>query len=216
MGINSIGTPMYIYVNSAEKIIIPESGQITMRGGAYLGTAGDATSGNLNVNGIIKCNKLDLSQNYSENDIDNVNQISGYNDLYFLGNGDYNFLKSGGGNGARIEWSTGKIHSFSSTIDLGGSDKSAIVPVDDEFRALYCMESPEVWFMDFVDTVHDIDPMFETVTEGQKYFVPCYGEDMRQHFQVWRRRKGHANKRFELKTKQEFEANERFLQAAKP
>ena len=46
-GINSIGSPMYIYVDSGEKIIIPSSGQTTMRGGAYM-------DGNLNVKDTLR------------------------------------------------------------------------------------------------------------------------------------------------------------------
>ena len=49
IGINSIGSPMYIYVNSWDKIIIPEDGQVTIKGGVYItATSG---SGHLNVEG---------------------------------------------------------------------------------------------------------------------------------------------------------------------
>ena len=42
LGINSIGSPMFIYVSSSEKVIIPSSGQTTFRGGVF-------SDGNLNV-----------------------------------------------------------------------------------------------------------------------------------------------------------------------
>ena len=49
IGMNSIGSPMYIYVNSWDKIIIPEDGQVTIKGGVYItATSG---SGHLNVDG---------------------------------------------------------------------------------------------------------------------------------------------------------------------
>lgn len=42
IGINSIGSPMYVYVNSTERIVIPSSGQTTIRDGVY-------SDGNFNV-----------------------------------------------------------------------------------------------------------------------------------------------------------------------
>lgn len=42
IGINSLGSPMYIYVDSQERLIIPSSGQVTARGGLY-------ADGNCNV-----------------------------------------------------------------------------------------------------------------------------------------------------------------------
>jgi len=52
IGINSIGSPMYIYVNSWDKIIIPEDGQTTIKGGLYITATSGA--GNLNVEGNMK------------------------------------------------------------------------------------------------------------------------------------------------------------------
>jgi len=53
IGINSIGSPMYIYINSYEKIISPEDGQVTIRGGLNITTQtwGSLGYGNLNVAG---------------------------------------------------------------------------------------------------------------------------------------------------------------------
>jgi predicted secreted protein len=69
------------------------------------------------------------------------------------------------------------------------------------------MESPEVWFMDFCSTMNEeeIDQMFLEVTEGEMHFIKC--EDF--GYQVWRRRKGHLQ-RFEEKTQEEFEKNNKF------
>ena len=213
IGVNSIGSPMYIYVNSGEKVIIPDSGQVTFRGGGFFGTDSSANSGHINAWGTVRCGNLNLNQQGNEGSIDNVDIISGYNDIRFVGHGEYTFERSGGGNGVRIEWGgdQGKIHSYSSTIDLGGTDKTAIVPIGNDYRALYCVESPEVWFMDFCESKDKIDPMFLEVTVTPYHFIKC--ED--GEYQVWGKRKGHESKRFETKTFEEFKKNEQFLSMAK-
>ncbi len=96
-------------------------------------------------------------------------------------------------------------------IKIDGTNKSAIVPYERGYRALYCIESPEVWFMDFCENKEELDPIFLGVTEGPFKFIKLDG----MGYQVWRRRKGHRQYRFEEKTKSEFEKNERFLQMAK-
>lgn len=45
IGINSLGNPMYIYVDSTQKMAIPSSGQITMNGGVYCDGNLNTTSG---------------------------------------------------------------------------------------------------------------------------------------------------------------------------
>lgn len=51
LGINSIGSPMFIYVNSSEKIVIPSSGQTVFRGGVNSDGGLNVTNGgNLRVN----------------------------------------------------------------------------------------------------------------------------------------------------------------------
>ena len=92
------------------------------------------------------------------------------------------------------------------------SSKTAILPTSDGFRALYCLESPEVWFFDFCKTKEEIDPLFLEVTEGKIKFTKTDDGE----YQVWRRRRGHANRRFGVKTVEEFEANERFLRMSQP
>ncbi len=93
-------------------------------------------------------------------------------------------------------------------ITNDGKTKTAIVPVENGYRALYAMESPEVWFMDFCKNKYELDPLFLEVTEGEMHWIALDGEF---GYQVWRRRKGHAQTRFEKKSKEEFEQNEKFL-----
>lgn len=91
-------------------------------------------------------------------------------------------------------------------IIVGGVEKSAIVPVKDGYRALYCMESPEVWFMDITDSKDLIDPIFAEVTVGEKKFIKT--ED--GSYLVFARRKGHEHRRFETRTEREYNNNNKF------
>jgi hypothetical protein len=101
----------------------------------------------------------------------------------------------------------------SSTLPaISGTLKNAIVPTSEGYRALACMESPEVWFMDFTPMVDVLDPLFRETTEGPYRYIKC--ED--GWFQVWGRRKGYKETRFEMKTEKEFIANERFLNMNRP
>lgn len=95
---------------------------------------------------------------------------------------------------------------------ISGTLKNAIVPTSKGFNALACIESPEVWFMDFIKDRNSLDPMFEEVTESPYHYVKC--ED--GGYQVWGKRKGFKNTRFESKTEDEFRANEKFLNMNKP
>jgi len=52
IGINSLGTPMYIYVDSTERIVINSSGQNLIRGG--LQVTADGGSGNVNIEGACR------------------------------------------------------------------------------------------------------------------------------------------------------------------
>lgn len=97
-----------------------------------------------------------------------------------------------------------------SNFSINGNSKSAIVPTSQGYNALYCAEAPEVWFFDFCETKKKIDPMFLEVTEGKMRFIKCD-----KGYQVWRRRKGHAHKRFEHKSALQFYKNEAFLSLAK-
>ena len=92
------------------------------------------------------------------------------------------------------------------------SDKVAIVKTSQGFNALYCTESPEVWFMDFCKNKNELDPLFEEVTVAPYHYIKC--ED--GEYQVWGKRRGHSEKRFGKKSYDEFIANERFLNMNKP
>ncbi len=92
------------------------------------------------------------------------------------------------------------------TLTLTG-DKTAVLPTSRGFNALYCMESPELWFMDFCKNKSKIDPLFKEVTVAPYHFIKCENGG----YQIWGKRKGHEHKRFENKTLREFKANERFL-----
>lgn len=111
-------------------------------------------------------------------------------------------------------------------ITLNGTDKYAIMQTAKGFNALYCVESPEVWFMDFCwgkkirkfpkfwKTEWQVkpDPTFMEVIEGQIVVMPT---GVKNIVQIWGKRKGHADKRFETKTKEEYDKNEAFLNMAK-
>jgi hypothetical protein len=72
--------------------------------------------------------------------------------------------------------------------------KSSDVPLaNGDMVSVYAVESPEVWFFDFCDAKDKIDPKFLEVTEGEMKFIAVDGGG----FQVWRRRKDYAHKRFE-------------------
>ena len=60
--------------------------------------------------------------------------------------------------------------------------------------------------MDFCESKNKIDPLFLEVTEGEMKFIKVEGGG----YQVWRRRKGHANYRFEIKTQREYDKNNQF------
>ena len=91
-------------------------------------------------------------------------------------------------------------------------EKTAIVKTSQGYNALYCTESPEVWFMDFCDSKDKIDPLFLEVTEKPYHFIKCEGGE----YQVWGKRRGHEQKRFGDKTEKEFLANEKFLKMNQP
>jgi len=92
-------------------------------------------------------------------------------------------------------------------INNGSTIKNAILKTDKfGYRALACIESPEVWFMDFTGEDKILDPMFEAVTEGD-----CEWIKTKRGYQVWRRRINLSGIRFEEKTEAQFIKNEQFL-----
>lgn len=207
VGINALGSELDLYVNSNQV--------------AYFG------SGNTNIYQHLHVPNIDLALGGSEGSIYNIDQLVGTNDLRITANGDCYFYRDGsGGAGVRFAWGSGKIYSYSSSINLGGTDKTAIVPTKDGYKALYSMESPGVWFMDFCygkkkrhfpkfweyEWLIKPDLTFLEVIEGQIVVIPT---GVKNIVQIWAKRKGHAEKRFEAKTKAEYEKNEAFLKQAK-
>lgn len=218
IGINSLGSPMYIYVNSGEKIIIPDSGQTTMNGGANI-------KGNFNVSdgwvtrlsGDVKLDRdfIQFSagggqQSFALRDMGLTSYKSGANRAGLFW-----------GNGARFEVDPG-----GAWFHVNGNDKQAIMKTSDGYRSLYCMESPEVWFMDFCSGIltspwwmfweksyrYIVDPIFKEVTVAPYRYVPTTEKGI---FQVWGKRRGHDYKRFEKKTLKDYRQNEKFLQMSK-
>jgi len=82
-------------------------------------------------------------------------------------------------------------------------NKTAIARLSDGYRALYCIESPEVWFMDFYEK--EVDPLFIEATEEPYHKITC--DD--GWVQIWGKRKGHKE-RFANKTEREFVENNKF------
>lgn len=91
-------------------------------------------------------------------------------------------------------------------INNNGFIKTAIVKTSSGYNALYCAESPEVWFFDFALDHDSIDPMFLEVTEGEMKIIHCDDGSL----QIWRRRKGYAKTRFEEKSAIQFMKNNLF------
>lgn len=94
----------------------------------------------------------------------------------------------------------------SNTVYINGSPKTAIVETTQGFKALYCAEAPEVWLMDFAQSLDEIDPMFLEVTEGESNIL----KTDQNEFLVFRRRKGYVSTRFEEKTVEQFNKNNQF------
>jgi hypothetical protein len=104
-----------------------------------------------------------------------------------------------------IEPNDGDVY-FLGTFQIRGSTKTAIVPTSQGYNALYCVESPEVWFFDIAPSMAKIDPMFWEVTEGEsKTVTGKSGEVM-----IFRRRRGFGTIRLETKSRAEFERNVNF------
>jgi hypothetical protein len=226
IGINSVGTDgMYLYVNNTQDMVLTTSTINLYKSLRPLG--GIDFTGSIPGDGTI-----------TEGNINNIDLLRGHNDLRFQAPTDeFKFLDTGGSTIAYINHISGEFFSNSSHISLAGNDaqftggngwklngntKSAIVPTSKGYRALYCMESPEVWFMDFARKVHKwwqfwkkpnfiVDKTFLEVTVAPYIFMPTL---VKGWVQVWGKRKGHENKRFEEKTEAEFKKNEEFLSQA--
>lgn len=114
-----------------------------------------------------------------------------------------------GSNGINVETNPGgRIYISCATFQIRGSTKTAIVPTSKGYNALYCVESPEVWFFDVVESMEKVDPLFLEVTEGEvKTITNERGEVM-----IFRRRKDYAKFRFQTQTKRQFSCNNKLWQ----
>lgn len=139
-----------------------------------------------------------------------------------------------GSNQAHLDWGNGAAVAYKtsgSTWYLNGNTKTAIVPTSKGYKALYSVESPEVWFMDFCRGKKKFsrnntwkfwkwsfvweaypDQTFLEVAVPPFVIAPTLMKDV---VQIWGKRKGHEAKRFEDKTEEEFKKNEEFLQMSK-
>lgn len=114
---------------------------------------------------------------------------------------------------------------LSGNLYTGGTLKTAVVKTSDGNRELYCIESPEVWFVDFCKRVqvpspfwarkyiYHIDPIFAQVTQGPYRYIQTAEKDI---FQVWGKRRFHANRRFERVENEDYRQNERFWRGQRP
>lgn len=205
IGLNSKGSGgghgLYLYENDTQVAFFANGSQANFAGGVHSDggfNVGDPGGSNFdsrfNGNVILGDMRLNTSNGYSR------------------------FVFKDGGGTERVSITP---NGSSSHLDMNGfslqlaSNKTAIVPTSSGFRALYCVESPEVWFMDFFYPDKGIDPLFDEVTEGKSFFIKAKDGTGKTVMQVWRHRKAHADKRFEEKTVADFEANEKFLSMAK-
>jgi hypothetical protein len=140
LGINSIGSPSYFYVDSYERLTIPSSGQTTIRDGAYL-------DGNVNITGAMACNSIRLNHNASENNITAINGLVGYNDIrYVLGSDAYyhSFANQSWGENAWI--TAGGSMELNGNLVVHGSKSFMIEHPENEDKYIRytANESPEV------------------------------------------------------------------------
>ncbi|MEK7180690.1 MAG: hypothetical protein AAB706_04390 [Patescibacteria group bacterium] len=192
---NSSGTAVAYFT-------VDNDGNFSLEGGEV------RCEGNLRVNNTISCESgnLILSGNINVTGDLNAATIRGAS-----GSGDVRIRVGGAANAAG--WFDDSDNSLTvQKFFIVTTEKTAIVPTSKGYNALYSIEAPEVWFMDFIESKREIDPMFLEVTEGEIKFVKLADGG----YQVWRRRKGHAEKRFGVKTYGEFIANEKFLGMARP
>lgn len=203
LGINSIGSPAIIYVDSNQKIAIPSSGQTVFDGGVN-------SKGNFNVSDNYASHftgEVRLDTNYIKLSASGDAKLLTVNDMGVTFFKDS--VERGGltwGNGAQL-----KVDKTGKWFMINGNAKEAVVPTSQGYKALYCVESPEVWFMDFCekkDGEYQLDPLFKEVTKPPYRYLKTEEEGI---YQVWGKRKGHEKKRFEERTKKQFQQNEKFL-----
>ena len=114
---------------------------------------------------------------------------------------------------------TGNFNINCNTFTINsGTPKTAIGPTNSGYKALYTNESPDLWFVDFgkinkkwwqfwKKLIITVDSLFLEVTSPPYHIIPTINKKV---VQVWGKRKGFENIRFESKTKEEFEKNNKF------
>lgn len=207
MGLNAIGGQFYIYCNSEQVALFQSSTNRTI----FYKNAG--------VDGTYFYYNSGSTESLYGGNVGRM-EYNAASEHYLNVGGNLRFRVSNGG--ATIYGTAGLYMPNSHIIDHGlvtstlpavsGTLKNAIVPTPEGFVALNCIEAPDVWFMDFCDDMDKVDPKFMEVTEPPYHYIPCVGLG----YQIWGKRKGFANTRFQKKTGKEFIANERFLNMSKP
>ena len=125
------------------------------------------------------------------------------NFIYGTQNSDLLLFQALGTGDVLVETNNGDIYVSCNTFKINGNTKTAIVPTNNGYNALYCVESPDVWFFDIIKSTDDIDPMFLEVTEGDyKTITNKNGEVL-----IFRKRRGYSKLRFENKSLDEFNKN---------
>jgi len=216
MGYNSIGGRHYFYTNNNEYAVFQNGAQAIFNEGISCRDSFNITAGNdaRIAGGMFYF----ASSGTTEAIFANAGVSMEYNA------NTYHYWNIGGSNELKLS-STGLtlqgylyqpnseyIYLGTHYLNLNGSNKTAIIPTSEGYKALYATESPEVWFMDFTTDKNKLDPLFKEVTVSPYHFVQCVDGE----YQVWGKRKGHDGFRFEQKSEAEFEANEKFLTSNRP
>ena len=222
LGMNALGGQMYFYCNSNQALFVSDSSQ------SVFGTGGLKVQGSFNV-GDVGGSTVNARFNggnvYLSNTGTGEYLLGQAGTASWLNSTTYTYLSVGGtaalrasSSGVTIYGSNALFIANANKIDFQNwtltmnANKTAIVPTSQGYNALYCTESPEVWFMDFTGPDKSLDPLFEEVSTGPYRYIKC--ED--GGYQVWGKRKGHEGYRFESKTLEEYIANEKFLNMNKP
>ena len=132
--------------------------------------------------------------------VNDINIYAGDKITIQTGSGDINLSSSDDIVGTAVD---DVIFNYGGDFILNGSTKTAIVPTTQGYKALYAIESPSVWFMDFVEKKDVLDPLFIEVTEPPYKYIKCDDGT----YQVWGKRKGYKDTRFESKDVKQFEVN---------
>ncbi|MBP8994106.1 MAG: hypothetical protein KBG30_09895 [Bacteroidales bacterium] len=227
MGYNAIGGRHYFYTNNNEYAIFQDGKQaifkkgISCRDSFNVGVPDD-TVVNARITGLLYLNPTSNNSAQINGGTTTWSGTTYYNSLsynakeahcFFINDSHAVKITPSGVTTSGYFYNAGQNYMWFKDYKLTlTSDKTAIIPTSRGFNALYSVEAPEVWFVDFCKRKKELDPLFKEVTVPPYHFIKCEGGE----YQVWGKRKGHEYKRFETKTQAEFEANEKFLNMNKP